>query len=79
MAEIIRISLISGPRMMVDIRIWRSERAAQDGAESETGRGLSLAIELLPNLVKALSAAMRAAGLDDQGLEVREGGQNGRI
>jgi hypothetical protein len=64
--------------MMVDIRIWRSERAAQDGAESETGRGLSLAIELLPNLVKALSAAMRAAGLDDQGLEVREG-QNGRI
>lgn len=64
-AEVIRISLISGPSMMIDVRVCKGERTGQGGAKNETGQGFSFAIELLPELILALSAAMRTAGLGD--------------
>jgi hypothetical protein len=73
-AEVIRISLISGPNMMLDVRVWRGEWAGQGGAENETDQGFSLAVELLPVLQRAISVAMRTAGLEDPGLEVRGDG-----
>ena len=41
----------------VDMRIWYSERAGQNGAENVTRKGICISTELLPDLIRALEKA----------------------
>jgi len=42
----------------VDIRIWFSEKAGENGAERPTHKGITLNAELLPELRKAIDKAL---------------------
>ena len=41
----------------VDVRVWYSERAGQNGAENVTRKGICISTELLPDLIRALEKA----------------------
>jgi hypothetical protein len=42
-----------------DIRVWVAEKAGQSGAECATHKGLTLNVEVLPDLIRALNEAQR--------------------
>ena len=44
----------------LDLRVWTSEKAGQEGAERPTHRGITLNVELLGELKKAIDAAISA-------------------
>jgi hypothetical protein len=43
-----------------DVRIWYSDKPAENGAEKPTHKGITLNAELLPRLIKALQQAQES-------------------
>jgi hypothetical protein len=42
-----------------DIRVWVAEKAGQEGGECATHKGITLSVELLPDLIRVLNEAQR--------------------
>ena len=44
----------------IDVRVWVSSNAGENGGEIATKKGLTLHCELIPDLIKALQKARKA-------------------
>lgn len=60
--EIIKVYLQeSRLGLFVDLRIWTLPRPGEPGSEAPTVSGISLSVELLPELIRILERAKREA------------------
>lgn len=60
-----------------DVRVWYLDNPAENGSEQATKKGLTLNVELLPRLIKALQKAEKALEKGQDEVKGRDEIENG--
>jgi hypothetical protein len=64
--EIVKVNLCKWKgRDFVDVRIWHLENPRETGAEIATKKGLCLSVDLVPDLIAGLQAAIDSTSAEN--------------